>query len=76
MTMARLTSSAVLTLALIAAIVPPASAQACAWFQVESEAHAHANAALRHGILILLLPTLVLFFLIAALVYRRRNVSR
>ncbi len=76
MMMKRITSFAALTIALVAAIVPAASAPArSVWFQA-GEMHAHANAALRHGILILLLPTLILFFLIAGLVYRRRNASR
>lgn len=76
MTMGRSTPFATLTIALTAAIAPPASARVrSVWLQA-GEMHAHANAALRHGILILLVPTLVLFFLIAGLVYRRRNVSR
>ncbi|MGH9733847.1 MAG: hypothetical protein ACRD8A_04575 [Candidatus Acidiferrales bacterium] len=70
---------AVGTLATIKLILGPTSAEAAASFihyQHAVAAHGQANATLRHGILILAVPTLVLFALIAGIVYKRRNVSR
>lgn len=56
---------------------PQAAAQGCAMcYQNASAAGAQGREALRHGILILLLPTLSLFIGIFALIYHRRNVAR
>jgi hypothetical protein len=56
---------------------PHAAAQGCAMcYQNASAAGAQGREALRHGILILLLPTLSLFIGIFALIYHRRNVAR
>jgi hypothetical protein len=69
--------------AVAAAIVPAfalasrAAAQGCAGcYQSAAASGTQGSAALRHGILILLIPTLTLIGLIAGLVYKRRNVSR
>lgn len=53
-----------------------AAAASFVHYQHAAAAHGQANATLRHGILILAVPTLVLFALIAAIVYKRRNISR
>ena len=53
------------------------SAQGCAMcYQNASASGAQGSQALRHGILILLFPTLALFTAIFGLIYHRRNVSR
>ena len=63
--------------ALIALPVPHVSAQSCAMcYQGAAASGAQGSAALRHGILILLFPTLGLFVGIFGLIYHRRNVSR
>ncbi len=63
--------------ALMLALVPSAAAQGCAMcYQNASASGAQGSQALRHGILILLFPTLTLFTGIFALIYRRRNVAR
>jgi hypothetical protein len=52
-------------------------AQGCAMcYQNASASGAQGSQALRHGILILLFPTLALFTAIFGLIYHRRNVSR
>ena len=62
---------------LAALIAPQAAAQGCAMcYQNASAAGAQGREALRHGILVLLLPTISLFLGIFALIYRRRNVAR
>ncbi len=54
-----------------------AVAQGCAMcYQNAAAADSHGRTALQHGILILLLPALSLFFGIFGLMYRRRNTSR
>ena len=64
-------ASAVLLLA------PHVAAQGCAMcYQNASAAGPQGREALRHGILVLLVPTLSLFIGIFALIYRRRNVAR
>jgi len=64
-------------LALILSVVPPAAAQGCAMcYQNASATGAQGAQALRHGILVLLFPTLSLFVGIFSLIYRRRNVAR
>jgi hypothetical protein len=63
--------------ALLFALVPSAAAQGCAMcYQSASAAGPQGAQALRHGILILLFPTLTVFTGIFALIYRRRNVAR
>jgi len=53
------------------------SAQGCAMcYQNASASGAQGSQALRHGILILLFPSLALFTGIFGLIYHRRNVSR
>jgi hypothetical protein len=65
------------TLALVLLIAPHAAAQGCAMcYQNASASGAQGREALRHGVLVLLLPTLSLFAGILALIYRRRNVAR
>ncbi len=63
--------------ALIALPVPHVSAQGCAMcYQGAAASGAQGGAALRHGILILMVPTLSLFVGIFGLIYHRRNVTR
>jgi hypothetical protein len=58
-------------------LAPHAAAQGCAMcYQNASATGEQGRDALRHGILVLLLPTLSLFVGILALIYRRRNVAR
>jgi hypothetical protein len=62
---------------LLVSVAPSAVAQGCAMcYQNASATGPQGAQALRHGILILMLPTLTLFTGIFALIYRRRNVSR
>jgi hypothetical protein len=62
---------------LLMSFAPSAAAQGCAMcYQNASASGPQGAQALRHGILILMLPTLTLFTGIFALVYRRRNVAR
>jgi hypothetical protein len=57
--------------------VPRVVAQGCALcYQSASASGAQGVAALRHGILILLFPTISIFVGILGLMYRRRNVAR
>ena len=64
-------------LGLIALPIPQVVAQGCAMcYQSASATGAQGGAALRHGILILLFPTLSIFVGIFGLMYRRRNVAR
>lgn len=64
-------------IALIVGLVRGAVAQGCAaCYESAAASGAQGRAALRHGILILLVPTLSLVGLIVGLVYKRRNVSR
>lgn len=59
---------------LLAAFASRAGAQGCAMcYQNAAGASATAQAGLRHGILILLIPALGLFGGILALIYRRRG---
>ena len=56
---------------------PHAVAQGCAMcYQNASASGAQGGAALRHGILILLLPALSVFLGIFVFIYRRRHVAR
>jgi hypothetical protein len=62
---------------LVAWPMPHVVAQGCAMcYQSASATGAQGGAALRHGILILLFPTLSIFVGIFGLMYRRRNVAR
>jgi len=64
-------------LALVLLLASHAAAQGCAMcYQNASASGAQGREALRHGVLVLLLPTLSLFVGILALMYRRRNVAR
>jgi hypothetical protein len=64
-------------IALLALLAPSAVAQGCAMcYQNASASGPQGAQALRHGILILMLPTLSLFIGIFALIYHRRNVAR
>jgi hypothetical protein len=78
------TKSAVRIVTLIAAcmavaaiLAPHLAAQGCAMcYQSAAASGAQGRDALRHGILILLFPTLSLFVGIFGLIYSRRNTSR
>lgn len=62
---------------LLVYFAPSAAAQGCAMcYQNASASGPQGAQALRHGILILMLPTLTLFTGIFGLIYRRRNVAR
>jgi hypothetical protein len=62
---------------LLVSVAPSAAAQGCAMcYQNASASGPQGARALRHGILILMLPTLSLFIGIFALIYHRRNVAR
>jgi hypothetical protein len=62
---------------LLMSFAPSAAAQGCAMcYQNASASGPQGAQALRHGILILMVPTLTLFTGIFALIYRRRNVAR
>jgi hypothetical protein len=64
-------------IALLVSVAPSAAAQGCAMcYQNASASGPQGAQALRHGILILLFPTLALFTGIFGLIYHRRNVSR
>ena len=64
-------------IALQVILAPSAAAQGCAMcYQNASASGPQGAQALRHGILILLFPTLALFTGIFGLIYHRRNVSR
>jgi hypothetical protein len=59
------------------ALAPHVAAQGCAMcYQSAAASGAQGSAALRHGILTLLFPTLSLFVGIFGLIYSRRNTSR
>jgi hypothetical protein len=63
--------------ALVMLLAPHAAAQGCAMcYQNASASGVQGREALRHGILVLLFPTLTLFLGIFGLIYRRRNVAR
>ncbi len=63
-----------LIIALLAVMAPHAIAQGCAMcYQNAASSGAQGRAALRHGILILLLPALSLFLGVFFLIYRRRG---
>lgn len=63
--------------ALALLLAPNATAQGCAMcYQNASATGAQGAEALRHGILVLLFPTLTIFLGVFGLIYRRRNVAR
>ncbi len=63
--------------AFLLAMAPHSAAQGCAMcYQNAASSAVQGRAALRHGILILLLPALSLFLGIFLLIYRRRNTTR
>jgi hypothetical protein len=73
----RLAAFVAFGIALLSVCASPLSAQGCAMcYQNASASGAQGSQALRHGILILLFPTLAVFTGIFGLIYRRRNVSR
>jgi hypothetical protein len=73
----RLAAFLALAIAVLSVCASSLSAQGCAMcYQNASASGAQGSQALRHGILILLFPTLALFTGIFGLIYRRRNVSR
>jgi hypothetical protein len=73
----RLAAVAVSFLASVVAIVPRALAQGCAMcYQNAAASGEQGRAALRHGILILLLPAVGLFLGIFGLIYSRRHPSQ
>jgi len=62
---------------LLGVTAPHAIAQGCAMcYQTAAASGAPVREALRHGILILLLPAISLFLGIFAYIYRRRNLAR
>jgi hypothetical protein len=64
-------------IALTVGLARRVAAQGCAaCYESAAASGAQGRAALRHGILILLVPTLSLLGLIIGLVYKRRNLSR
>ncbi|MFY9529615.1 MAG: hypothetical protein WBC04_17940 [Candidatus Acidiferrales bacterium] len=66
-----------LLVAIAAVSAPQASAQSCAMcYQNAAASGAQGIAALRNGILVLLIPTLTLFIGLFAFLYRRRNAAR
>lgn len=67
----------VAALGVFAALAPHAAAQGCAMcYQNAAASGPQGREALRHGILVLLLPTVSLFLGIFGLLYTRRNISR
>jgi len=72
----RLAILVLLTVGAGLTFAPPAAAQGCAMcYQNAASSGAQGQAALRHGILILLVPALSLFVGVLALVYHRRSPS-
>jgi hypothetical protein len=69
-------ASVSLILVLLAVLAPHVTAQGCAMcYQNAASSGAQGRVALRHGILILLLPALSLFIGIFLLMYRRNTVG-
>ena len=64
-------------LAPLVSLAPQVAAQGCAMcYQLAAGSGAQGREVLRHGVLILLVPSVSLFFGIFALIYRRRDVAR
>ena len=75
--LARWGAFCVAIVGLVVAAAPQLFAQGCAMcYQNAAASGAQGREALRHGILVLLFPTLGLFFGIFGLIYSRRNISR
>jgi hypothetical protein len=73
----RLVALVLCCLALLVSLAPQVAAQGCAMcYQSAAGSGAQGREVLRHGVLILLVPSLSLFFGIFVLIYRRRNVAR
>lgn len=73
----RLVELALGCLSLLVLLAPQLAAQGCAMcYQSAAGSGAQGREVLRHGVLILLVPSLGLFFGIFVLIYRRRNVAR
>ena len=73
----RLLTATILPAFATLAVVFGAAAQGCALcYQSGAASGAQGRVALRHAILILLLPAVTLFFGVFGLVYRRRNPGR
>jgi len=71
----RIAASVLLAGSFLVATAPRAVAQGCAMcYQNAASSGAQGRAALRHGILILLVPALSLFLGVFLLIYRRRSV--
>lgn len=74
---ARIAVMCAAVVAMLAAVAPHVFAQGCAMcYQSAAASGAQGREALRHGILVLLFPTLGLFVGIFGLIYSRRNISR
>jgi hypothetical protein len=74
--MKRFALIAATAIAALAIFAPHAAAQGCAMcYQNAAASGAKGQEALRHGILILLIPALTLFGGIIAAIYRRDNLS-
>lgn len=72
--MKKFANIAVTAIAALTIFVPHAAAQGCAMcYQNAAASGAKGQEALRHGILILLIPALTLFGGIIAAIYRRDN---
>jgi hypothetical protein len=73
----NLAAAAALCAALLGLVAPHVAAQGCAMcYQTAAASGAPGREALRHGILILLLPAACLFLGIFFLIYRRNNLPR
>lgn len=73
----KVTILAVLGTSIVIVGAGRAAAQGCAMcYQNAAASGARGSAALRHGILVLLLPAISIFLGIFALIYRRRNPAR
>jgi hypothetical protein len=75
--MARLVVLCAAIIAMVAAFAPQVFAQGCAMcYQSAAASGQEGREALRHGILVLLFPTLGVFVGIFGLIFSRRKVSR
>lgn len=74
---ARLAALCAAIVAMVAAVAPHVFAQGCAMcYQNAAASGQQGREALRHGILVLLFPTLGVFVGIFGLIFSRRKVSR
>jgi len=75
--MKKLAIIATICIAILAMAAPHAAGQGCAMcYQNAAASGAKGQEALRHGIMILLIPALALFGGIVAAIYRRDNFSQ